>query len=352
MIYIESRIELIEGQKTNVNNSLINNSKNNVSCDFDGIRGLINECEDVCIIGSNILNDDIKMLDTSNVYIGNEISNANGLFTNQYIIEIRSSYDYQICFNTKIDAQPLEYITYIGTTPTTNTNTNHDAILNFDKRITKIQINSLTKANYPLIISGIFCGLDLVIDRKNILEFNGNTSSLEYNDRPCSGIVGNSSYIVFTDYNKKIEFYIKNNLISNGKKVNNILKNSLYNNSKPINEMYISSINYDPNDRSVTIDFDDMIKDMQNYTINRIDLKSEQYMIEVYKKLYYLTPSKFKFLDYINLPNDIKDELYEVKCKYPYIEKQSLYSAWDNFAKSMGYSIYINNNGNFTISKV
>lgn len=205
-----------------------------------------------------------------------------------------------------------------------------------------LYIEDWNTPNKPLVISRIYCeDLSINIDRYNILSFNSETIDRKTMGKPSYGVISNSGTITVADTTREILDYHKNGLLKTGLPCKIFLNNTLTEKSEQIDEKHTKAWAYNELSATVKISVGDDLMEWQGLNSVGMDLQPPMNMLEAYERLKLLTPEKWVFAE---LDSETSDYLLQITLPYPYIERGSLWSQWDKFAKANGLHVFKYNN--------
>jgi hypothetical protein len=354
MITLTARINLISGDNADLKFHTSNLSPNNISRQISSIVGFKMAIANPFIIGASKIGDGSTICDGVKYFIGNELSDEQGNFSEEYYLNI----DTRSGFNVK--SVTLEFDTLNNRHPKTLKVGNKEyfdddaifTIANIDTNLVQITINNWNTPNYPIVISAIYVEVAIEINNRNLISL---TSSIfdrgDYN-MPSYGIISNTGNIEFNDLTGEIKDYAEQLLLTSDLKVVISLNNTLDKSDEQVAEMETTEWNYDNNNRSVSVALQDDLVEWQDIYVEGINYDPRNpfkvlpngSMEDLYKWLWGKTPTKYKMLTFSELDDKTKTILTNTKIDYPLLESGKLWEQWVKLCQVCGLYIYKNRN--------
>lgn len=354
MITLTAKINLISGgnltgvselQGNNISSSIPLGSKKAVKNPF--------------IIGASRLGDGSTFSGGVDYFIGSQLANKSGVFEQPYEIVVSGSNisSITIAFDDNKGRHPnsitIDGVTYYD----------DDAIytitgLDPTKQKHTLVISDWSEPKYPIVISGIYSEVTIDVDRKTMLSMETNSSDRDGVATPSFGLISNGGSMQFKDLNGELYDYAEQQLLSNGVLVDIYLFDTIHKNRELVGSFYSSDWDYDSDNRSVYLKYKDDLEELQEIIFDRIDYDfdkmAEKTLRWFYEKLFSATPQKYGFPEFENLDEKTKIHLENTKIKYPYLERVSLWGAWEKLCvvgmlhiyKEKGNTICKYNGGN------
>ena len=190
---------------------------------------------------------------------------------------------------------------------------------------------------------------EYVVDRSNLLDLNSEIRDRADADQPSFGIFSNGGSLSFKDKNGRFESYANFGILQGGESIKLFLTNTVTKKKEQIGSYFANDWDYDNNNRSITVSFDDGLEGLQEIFVSGIEydfLRANNLQGEslswVYNTLYALTPDKYGFLPYEQLDYKTQQKL-KVDIRYPFLEGGSLWEQWDKLCKAALLHIYQKN---------
>lgn len=350
MIKLIANIKLTDSNSGTLRTATFTN-KNNISGDYGTILAKKNSIGNPFILSSNGYGSKLGSGDyfsnKEKYFIGAISSDSNGYFADgSYVIVISGDAirTLNIEFDTKNNLHPnhivVNGITYSDDDPIFTIG------FSSPMSLITIEVKDWNKPNSPLIVSGIYVDVEINLDERSITGFEYNIYDREYNDKPSYGIVSSSGTISYNDIDRQTIDYIRSNLINKYCSVCVYISNNLYSTKYTITKTYTRDWEYDNNNFVVTVSLQDDLDKMQQYEF--VGLKYDGSSMtgkQIYNYIYKETPTEFMFPEFDSLDSDTKTFLTSSYIVFPYMEKSSIWSAWDKFAKAFCCKIYKDNYG-------
>ena len=195
--------------------------------------------------------------------------------------------------------------------------------------------------------------LDFTLDYSNITDISCGIVTQADFDKPSYGIVSNSGYIEFNDYDGTIEEYIEKGLLKEGKLVRVYIENSLVPKEKrKVCEMYTDQWTYDTENKSVRVTLVDGLERLQDIEFAGIEYHPRTYGSLNYYRIYILLRIATEAIgidveDFLS--SEVQEKLTYIVNYYPYMSACSLWNAWQQFAEATKTHIYKNASGELGI---
>ena len=288
------------------------------------------------ILGSSKLGEGGVFADSTEVFIGNVLSDENGNFPTPYTFyflfpDKLESYEFvSVAFDTEGGEHPRS-IKVDGVEVFDD-----DAIFNFKLAKTSnsqhtLEIGNWNRSNSPIIISGIYSVVKAKIDRRNALSIEGNISQRGDFKMPDYGIYSSSGRIDFVDKNGEYADYAAFGLLTDGCKTYLHLRNTLdrkANERPPIAVYYTTNWSYDANSREVSVSLTDGLEVLQEVQADAYFVGGEMSMYDVY---IHLKGESEPYLDFSELSDFIKIRLENTKFTDVMMSQKTLWAQWNDF---------------------
>jgi hypothetical protein len=340
MITITAKIDLLSGDNEALSLSSDNLSKNNISSDLSAIKGVKKQGGNPFIIGSSKIGDGSVLSSGVDYFIGNELSNEQGEFLQDYILTVSSTQQLNsitISFDTENNRHP-KTIEIDGTTYYDD-----DAIFTVanlgggNTHTIKIRNWSVKKA--PIVITGVYVEVSIEINNRNLIEISGSIFDRSDLKLPSWGIISNVGEIQFNDLDGEIRDYAEQLLLSSGLKCEIKLNNTLVGGASETIGIYeTDQWDYDNDNRIVSVSLKDDLEKLQNYNISEIYYDGTQEKKQLkwwYNQLYDKTKARgFLILEFSQLDDKTKDILENTYIKSPYLKGTNFWSAWSKLCEA------------------
>lgn len=356
MIKLYADIELLSGNNSNFLDASCNISGMENSATIKDVLGKKVEALNPFIIGEDFHNRTLE--EKLEYFVGSEYADEQGIFPTTYIVSFSTSEPidtFFLSFDTYNKAFPksLTLKAYInGSMTTIGTFADNDSQWEFklDAPSTSFQISvsNWSMPNKPFVLTGIYTDLHIHLDYSKITDIDVGIVTRADFSKPSYGIVSNSGSISFNDFYNEISDYIELGLLKEGALVQVYIENSLVKSQKyKVCEMYTDKWTYDEENKSVTVSLVDGLEKLQEIQFNgisyfpRIQNKNSTFT-EIYNELVNSTVAiGYKVYANANTLNIIG----RIHTTHKYMEKSSLWSAWNKFAIATKTHIYKNADG-------
>ena len=309
------------------------------------------------ILGTSKLGEGSKLQSETKFFISAQRSDKDGNFKSPFKIIIKPNITHllTIKFDTKNNRHPKAiYINGVEY---------KDDDATFTLKVTtsaeyEVEIRDWNTPNCPLIISSIASYGKLDINRRNCLSIDTRVSERSDYDEPCYGIISNKGQIVFRDDDGEAKDLIKDKLLKKGLRVQTFLHNT----TEPIeyrqqvSELYIDTIEYSDEDRTVTLSLTDGLTEWQNIPADAftIDLRNytSQKLRWFYDKLVEKSPNKslYNFVLFDALSEGTQSILENTVIPYPIIDSGNYWRQWTKVCQAGALYLYRNATGGITLN--
>lgn len=354
MITLTATINLISSNNGTLSEVSTNLSTNNISSQIGAILGVKSQVSNPFMLGVSEFGDNSTLEDSVDYFIGEQVSNENGVFETPYILTISGNEinSFTIAFDTSNNRHPniinIDGVDYSDddaiftvTVPSADTH--------------KITIRNWNTPNYPIVISGIYVDISIDINYRNLISLNRSINYRGDNKLPSYGIISNIGNIEFNDLNGEIRDYAEQLLLTSDLKVEVNLNNTLTDTQEKIGIFETRDWNYDNNNRKVSVSLKDDLEEWQNIQIQGFGydprepfkIIADGKMSNIYKWLQdkTITPQKYEMLAFDDLDEKTKFILENTTIDYPLLENGSLWEQWTKLCEVCGLYIYKNNEG-------
>lgn len=292
MIRMTAEIEIYPSNGWSINNVSISPDPDgtNVSAAIGDVVSMHKSGSNPFIFGASKLNGGEVFSSEEDYYIGKQLSNATtGAFTTPYVLTIYmigaelKPVNFRIIFDTYYNAYPKNITVNIyvasSDTPTetkTFVNTSPYFIFNGEEKFALISRIEVTMSDwsmpgYPLRIQGIYTGLSIYGDRRNLLSISAPIKDRSDNEQPSYGIISNAGTLSLVDGTKEIKEYARLGLLTSDLDVQLWLEDTLSKKKQSLGKFKTDKWSYDNINFEVTIDFKDELETLQNYSILGIE---------------------------------------------------------------------------------
>lgn len=355
MITITAEIELLSGDEFALSLPEDFNEGNNISSDVSSVLGKKDvQTKNPFIIGSNKLGDGTTFSEKLNYFMGNEFSNKQGIFPNAYELVI-SSYSpinsITLAFDTT-NARHPQSIELVSEDGSSTTYIDDDAIFTlinppkYSNNSIKVIIRNWNKPNSQFVISGIYTSIDIIVNKRNLISFNGKITDRSDIKTPSYGIISNTGNLEFKDINGEIRDYAEQMLLTSELKAYIRLENTLYNAIEYVAVYETREWNYDNDNRKVSVSLKDNLEEWQDIYIEGFDYdprnptKNFENALGLYIWLKKNTPIKYVLPIAQDLDSKTKDILSNTKIPYPLLKSGTLWQQWTKLCQLCGLYIY------------
>ena len=212
-----------------------------------------------------------------------------------------------------------------------------------------IDLSDWNNTKYPARIESISVGLKIVVDKRNMLSYNGIIQKKADEKLPSWGIVSTTGNLSFNDTNKEMGDYADENILIQDLNVEVELLNTLNKKSKKIGSYKTDTWDYENNSREVSVSLKDDLTEWQDIFVEGYSYdprKAESINgKEIYKHLYSNTPSKHNMLSFDNLPTETRNILEYTVVPYKLVNSGTLWEQWTKLCELCACHIYKSTGG-------
>lgn len=213
-----------------------------------------------------------------------------------------------------------------------------------------ISITKLNKSYSNLIIYGIYSGLSINVDRKNMINCSSNITDRSDLKFPSFGIISNVGEIKFNDTYGLVLQCAENLWLREGAKCKIWLNNTLVDGAnKIIGSFETEQWDYDNDNRVVSVSLKDDLEEWQEINVEGISYDPRKNQIKsfhwLYNYLWELTNPSYPMLRDDELDGKTYEILKNSYIQYPLFESGSLWEQWTKLCEVCQLHIYKDNNG-------
>lgn len=361
MITITAQINLISGNNNQLSISDFTRSGNNISSGVSSVVGKKKEVGNPFIIGASKLGDGATFSNAVDYFIGDQLSDENGVFASPYELNINTSNTANLialAFDTQNNRHPksIEVIYTASGTQNSTTFVDDDATFTLSKLpqsddgVYKIRISNWNAPKYPFVLSGIYVNISIDINKKNLISFNRRIFDRSDIKLPSYGIISNTGNIEFNDLDGEVRDYAEQRLLEADLKVVIRLVNTL-GNIEQIGNFQTREWNYDNQSRVVSVSLKDNLEEWQDIYVEGFsyDPRNPYGIMSTAAGLYVWlsnkTPSKYVLPKFNALDARTQSILSNTKIPYPLLESGTLWQQWTKLCQLCGLYIYKKPNG-------
>ena len=364
MIRMTAEIEILPSNGWSINNVSITPDPQgtNVSAAIGDVVSMHKSGSNPFIFGASKLNNGEVFSSEEDYYIGKQLSNSEtGAFTTPYVLTmymagvvVLKPINFRIIFDTYYNAYPKNITVNIyvasSDTPTetkTFVNTSPYFVFIGEKNVALISRVEVTMSDwsmpgYPLRIQGIYTGLSIYGDRRNLLSISAPIKDRSDNEQPSYGIISNAGTLSLVDGTREIKEYARLGLLTSDLDVQLWLEDTQSKKKQSLGKFKTDKWSYDNINFEVTIDFKDEIEELQNNKTNGLQLQDE---VLTFLDIYTWIINNVKNLGFnFILDNISSDLLQNINCKYTYLENGSYWEQFSKLCNLAGLHIYENTN--------
>lgn len=342
----------------------------NVSAEIGSVVSMHKSGSNPFIFGASKLNGGEVFSSEEDYYIGKQLSDSTtGAFTTPYVLTFDVKYkenvsvspSCRIIFDTYYNAYPKNITvdfykngSFLDTSSAI-TNASPYFIFNLGYEISvttsdviefRVTMSDWSMPGYPLRIQGIYTGLSIYGDRRNLLSISAPIKDRSDNEQPSYGIISNAGTLSLVDGTKEIKEYARLGLLTQDLDVQLWLEDTQSKKKQSLGKFKTDKWSYDNINFEVTIDFKDNLEEWQSILISSTDLTFNKTAKNLYDELLELTPSKYIFED---LSAETESIFNSISVPYFYYTKGSLWEEWNKLCYLTLSNLYKNENDKIII---
>ena len=204
-------------------------------------------------------------------------------------------------------------------------------------------------SNYPIRIESISVGMQINIDKRNMLSYNGIIQKKADEKMPSWGIVSTTGNLSFNDTNGEIGDYADENILIKDLNVEVDLVNTLTKKAEKIGVFKTDTWDYDNNSREVSVSLKDDLTEWQDIFVEGFsyDPRKQESITakEIYDYLVGKTPAKYNMMSYDELDTATKNILNNTKIPYKLLYDGTLWEQWTKLCEICACHIFKTGNG-------
>ena len=354
MITLTAKIDIISKGIEEIDGESINLGKNNISSELSSVVGKNMQSSSPFILGSSPLGGKYTYQSNVNYFIGNQLSNSDGSFTNPYIITFSNANGLPNQFFIKFDETQNAHPTTIKVNGVQYAVFEPLFLVDVQDGSTDIEItiDNWNKANSPLTITGIYVEYSFEINNLNLISLEGTISDRGDYKLPSYGIISNSGNLEFNDGYGKVLRYIENQILTSGMACTIYLNNTLEGIKQVVAVYESDNWDYDNDNRTVSVSLKDDLEKWQDINIDGIDYdpratstntKPYSYYYKHFNKI--TIDNNFNMQGFDDLDSETKNILENTYLDYPLLENCTLWQAWTKLCEACQLHIYKDNRG-------
>lgn len=369
MIRMTAEIELLQGSgEINTESITISPSGNNISADVADVVGFRKAGSNPFLFGISKLGSGATYSGGEGYFIGSQAADAEGNFATPYTLTFSidnldtSNINFSILFDTYNNAYPntIQGSVYADGAKVGDLHIVHSQTLcafiyngtisgsNIEFRIT---ISDWSMPNYPLRIQGIYTGIKLYVDRRNMLSLSAPIKDRSDNEQPSYGIISNSGSLSLIDGTGEIKEYALMKLLKPDLDVQLTLEDTLTKKKQSIGKFKTYKWAYNNKNFNVDIELKDDMEQLQNNISDGMEKESnEMTFLQVYNWMVSETSSKSSNFIFAQLDNKTESVLSNIKCSNIFVNSGNLWEQFTKLCNIVGIHIYENANKEVIVS--
>ena len=366
MIRMTAEIELLQGSgEINTESIIISPSGNNISAGIEDVVGFRKSGSNPFLIGISKLGSGATYSGGEGYFIGSQVADEEGNFETPYVLSFSidnldpSNINFSIVFDTYNNAYPktiyirlYENGSFLDTAGRFNVSSPIFVFSSdFFSYITgntveiRVTINDWSMPGYPLRIQGIYTGIKLYVDRRNMLSLSAPIKDRSDNEQPSYGIISNSGSLSLIDGTGEIKEYARMKLLKPDLDVQLTLEDTLTGKRQSIGKFKTYSWSYNNKNFDVDIELKDDLEKIQDSTEEGFALQnSSMNFLQIYNWIKEKIETLYTSFVFKELDTETQSVLTNISCQYPYLEVANLWEQLSKLCNISGLHIYENEN--------
>lgn len=342
----------------------------NVSAEIGSVVSMHKSGSNPFIFGASKLNNGEVFSSEEDYYIGKQLSNATtGTFDTPYQLDFSIVYkseqpqlytepiNFRLIFDTYYNAYPKNIVVQIFVATVeieTKTITNNSPYFIYKSNFPptssttgftyniRVTMSDWSMPGYPLRIQGIYTGLSIYGDRRNLLSISAPIKDRSDNEQPSYGIISNAGTLSLVDGTREIKEYARLGLLTSDLDVQLWLEDTLSKKKQSLGKFKTDKWSYDNINFEVTVDLKDHLEYLQDYNSNGLVLQAEsKTFLDVYNWIKEQIQNSGLVYNF-QLDIDTLNLLSNISCQYPYLEKGNYWEQLNKLCNIVGMHIYEN----------
>lgn len=357
MITVTARINISQGGGTIGSLSGTNLTGNNASSGLNSLLGRRNvSIASPFVLGGTRLGLNGKFVSKVPYFTSRQLSDSNGNFPLPFTITITGSNieHAMIVFDKDNGAYPKSIL--VDGSVYMDNDAQFELLFSRTNSSHTVTISNWNKPHSPLIITSIYADVNIDIDRRNLVSFDGAITDRESVEYPSYGIISNSANLTFIDNNEQALDLIQQKVLHSSINVSIALSNTTTNTEEQIALTQIRELQYDNDNRQVNLTLKDNLEDWQEINGEAIsydfDNQGAKPFSTLYNHLYGVTIANgFDMQSLDELDEETRAVLDKTTIQYYLLESGSLWDSWQKLCEALHLHIYINENGKIVCKK-
>lgn len=185
-----------------------------------------------------------------------------------------------------------------------------------------------------------------VIDKRNILSLESEIRDRADVGKPSFGVVSSGGNISFKDPQKRFLGYATSGFLKEGLEIRIFLNNTVTKQKRIVGKYYSTNWDYDNNNNTVSVSFNDGLEKFQEKPTYKIDLQKNTASVQSLYDIFNRVTGKPS----LTLTSNAQTIMQNIKSAYFYKEKSNVWADLNKFCDIGGFHIYNTTNGNIAIT--
>lgn len=184
-----------------------------------------------------------------------------------------------------------------------------------------------------------------VVDKRNILSLESEIRDRADADKPSFGVISSGGSMSFKDKNGMFESYANIGSLRGGEPIKVFLINSINHNKQQVGSYYAADWDYDNDNRSVSVSFNDDLERMQGIATPTLNLLEQDgvSLLDLYSKAKEIAINNGFQFDETN--TSALDFMQKMKVSYAYMLSGNLWQLFDKISVACCANVFVNRLG-------
>ena len=290
------------------------------------------------IIGVSKIGDGSQLLSGYNGYISRMLSNADGTCDFTMTINGENIDNFTIHFDKVVNEYATEI--YIDDVKYVNDDT-HFFMNVTNQNSHTVRFTKWSKGNSNIRFTAITIGLTLTFDKFNgLLSFVRGSQSMQDNTLPTYGAISQYGSVRIADYTNEIQDIEQLNMLKSGLKIKLYLDNEL------VGDYLFDT--FDKDGQIYDIQLTDEIIKWNDISLDGTLVQNDKTALDLYSFLI----SQYTEAKYEDISQSNNEYLSNIKIKYYYLEKGTLFEQWNKFCDITQMVVYKKPSGKIALRRL
>lgn len=185
-----------------------------------------------------------------------------------------------------------------------------------------------------------------VVNKRNILSLESEIRDRADVDKPSFGVISSGGRLTVKDHNKILLDYANLGLLTDGLEIRVFLHNTLSKNRRLVGRYYTTDWQYDNNNSTVSVSFDDNMDRWQDKPTYSVDIDKTSNSIRTLYEMYNRISNKPNVV----ISNEVSTIMNKVQSAYFYKNAAHVWADLNKFCEIGAFHVYNTTNGNIVMT--